>query len=200
MSRQALGTIEVTGLPAAVAAADVACKAADVALVGTELTDGSGMVSVKVLGEVSAVVAAIDAARVAAARVSRVVGVSVIPRPDEQVDVMALSGDTVGYKADPSQYATGDAASTLRLALYAGPPAPEPAPEPELELEPEPEPAPAPEPELAPEPEPEPAPEPEPEPGPAPSAPETAVPAAPAPITRPPAPRGRRGTSKRTTH
>jgi len=123
MNRQSLGTIEVTGLPAAIEAADVAVKAADVTLLGTELTDGAGMVSVKVLGEVSAVKAAMDAARVAAARVSRVVSVSIIARPDEQLDDMARSPDTVGFAADPAANATGDAASTLRMALYAGPPA-----------------------------------------------------------------------------
>ncbi|MDN5961312.1 MAG: BMC domain-containing protein, partial [Propionibacterium sp.] len=63
---QALGTIEVLGLPAAITAADVACKAADVRLVGYETTDGMGMVTVKITGQVSAVQSAIAAARAAA--------------------------------------------------------------------------------------------------------------------------------------
>jgi microcompartment protein CcmL/EutN len=121
MSREAVGTIEVAGLPAAIAASDVACKAADVTLLGIELTDGSGWVSVKVMGEVSAVKAAIDAASAAAAQVAAVVGRSLIARPDEQTDAMVLSGDTVGYRADPAANSTGDAASTLRMGLYVGP-------------------------------------------------------------------------------
>jgi len=158
MTRLALGTIEVTGLPAAIAAADTAVKAAEVTLLGTELTDGAGMVSVKVLGEVSAVKAAMDAARAAASQITAVVGVSVIPRPDEQVDFMALSDDTIGYKADPAANATGDAASTLRMALYAGPPTASPDPPPPSEpreespAPPTPEPAPTDEPAAAPAP------------------------------------------------
>ena len=57
---QALGTIEVVGLAAGIEAADVACKAANVELVGYELAKGGGYVTIKVLGQVGAVTAAID--------------------------------------------------------------------------------------------------------------------------------------------
>ena len=62
-----LGTIEVVGLPAAIEAADVALKAANVELIGYETTDGMGMVAVKVVGQIGAVKAAMAAAEVAAA-------------------------------------------------------------------------------------------------------------------------------------
>ena len=59
---QALGSIEVVGLVAGVEAADVACKTADVTLIGYELAKGGGYVSIKVEGQVAAVQAAMDAA------------------------------------------------------------------------------------------------------------------------------------------
>ena len=65
---QALGLIEVVGLAAGFEAADVACKTANVELVGYELAKGGGYVTIKVLGQVGAVTAAIDAAAEAAAK------------------------------------------------------------------------------------------------------------------------------------
>ncbi|WP_316667287.1 BMC domain-containing protein [uncultured Propionibacterium sp.] len=96
MLTNALGEIEVLGLPAAIEAADVAVKSADVRLIGYETTDGAGMVTVKVEGQVSAVQSAIAAARTSAERVSRVFAVSVIPRPSAQLDDVVLSPATVG--------------------------------------------------------------------------------------------------------
>lgn len=99
---QALGTIEVLGLPAAITAADVACKAADVRLVGYETTDGMGMVSVKIIGQVSAVQAAIAAAKAAASEVTSVFAESVIPRPNDQIGPVVLTPVTVGLGASPA--------------------------------------------------------------------------------------------------
>ena len=95
---QAQGTIEVVGLAAGIEAADVACKAANVELVGYELAKGGGYVTIKVLGQVGAVLAAIDAAAVAAARVSRVVSKLVIARPSDQIESMVYNRATVGYR------------------------------------------------------------------------------------------------------
>ncbi|MFV0430408.1 MAG: BMC domain-containing protein [Arachnia sp.] len=94
--KRALGTIEVIGLTAAIEAADVACKSADVDLVGYETTEGLGMVTVKIFGQVSAVQAAIQAASTAARAVSRVVACSVIPRPSDELAPIVLSPVTVG--------------------------------------------------------------------------------------------------------
>ncbi|MGB7962985.1 MAG: BMC domain-containing protein [Propionicimonas sp.] len=96
MSNLSLGTIEVFGLPAAVEAADVACKTADVSLIGYETTDGMGMVAVKIEGQVSAVQAAVAAASVAAAKVSKVFATSVIPRPSDQLGPVVFTAGTVG--------------------------------------------------------------------------------------------------------
>ncbi len=93
---QALGTIEVVGLVAAIEAADVACKTANVQLVGYELARGGGYVTVKVLGQVSAVQAAMAAASTAAGRISRVVSTLTIPRPNEQIEPLVTNDSTVG--------------------------------------------------------------------------------------------------------
>ena len=101
MLSHALGTIEVLGLPAAVEAADVACKSADVHLIGYETTDGMGMVAVKIEGQVSAVQSAVAAARAAAAKVSKVFATSVIPRPSDQLEPVVLTEGTVGLEPKP---------------------------------------------------------------------------------------------------
>ena len=96
MPNLSLGLIEVLGLPAAVEAADVACKTADVQLIGYETTDGMGMVAVKIEGQVSAVKAAVAAASAAAARVSKVFATSVIARPSDQLPPIVFTRETVG--------------------------------------------------------------------------------------------------------
>jgi microcompartment protein CcmL/EutN len=101
MPNLSLGTIEVLGLPAAVEAADVALKTADVTLIGYETTDGMGMVAVKIQGQVSAVQSAVAAARAAASRISKVFATSVIPRPSDQLDPVVLTDVTVGLAPKP---------------------------------------------------------------------------------------------------
>lgn len=96
---QALGTIEVVGLVAGIEAADVACKAANVELVGYELAKGGGYVTIKVLGNVGAVKAAVDAAACAAEKITRVVSKLVIPRPSDQIGSLVANSLTVGYTA-----------------------------------------------------------------------------------------------------
>ena len=56
----ALGLIETRGLVGAIEASDAGLKAADVRLLGTEKAD-AGLVTVKFVGEVAAVKAAVDA-------------------------------------------------------------------------------------------------------------------------------------------
>lgn len=79
-----LGLIEVVGLVGAIEAADTAVKAANVRVIDYELTKGGGMVTVKIEGEVSAVTAALDAAVMAAERLTTVVSKLVIARPSEE--------------------------------------------------------------------------------------------------------------------
>jgi ethanolamine utilization protein EutM len=88
MMISSLGLIEVVGLVGAIEAADTAVKAANVRVIDYELTKGGGMVTVKIEGEVSAVKAAVDAAVMAAERLTTVVSHLVIARPSEEVAKM----------------------------------------------------------------------------------------------------------------
>jgi len=81
---KALGLIETRGLVGAIEAADAMVKAANVTLAGKEQIS-AGLVTVKVLGEVAAVKASVDAGAAAAQRVGELVSVHVIPQPDEQL-------------------------------------------------------------------------------------------------------------------
>jgi ethanolamine utilization protein EutM len=81
----ALGLLEVRGFAAAVTAADAAAKAADVTIEGYEQTKGSGLVMVKLRGEVGAVQAAVEAGAAAARQISTTVFAHVIPRPHEEL-------------------------------------------------------------------------------------------------------------------
>lgn len=95
---KSLGLIEVVGLTAAIEAADAACKTADVELIGYERAKGGGMITVKVVGQVGAVKAAVTAAQAAAGAVNKVVSCRVIARPDDQIAGLISSKDTVGVK------------------------------------------------------------------------------------------------------
>ena len=87
-SLDALGLIETRGLVGALEAADAGVKAANVRLLGTERAD-AGLVTVKFLGDVASVKAAVDAGAAAAQRVGQLVAVHVIPRPHEDIGVVA---------------------------------------------------------------------------------------------------------------
>ncbi len=97
MSQLAIGMIETVGLAAGIEAADVCVKSANVSLIGYELTKGNGMTVVKIEGNVGAVKAAIEAATVAANKVSKVFSTKVIPRPSEGIDFLMRNSDTIGY-------------------------------------------------------------------------------------------------------
>ena len=86
----ALGLIETKGLVGAIEAADAMAKAADVKIVGKEKVSAALMV-IKVVGEVAAVKSAVDAGSVAAQRVGQLVSAHVIPRPDNQIDILITS-------------------------------------------------------------------------------------------------------------
>lgn len=90
MSERALGLIETRGLVAALEAADAMVKAAQVVLVGKEVTDAA-MVTIKIVGEVGAVKAALDAGSAAAARVGELVSTHIIPRPHDESEMMLYS-------------------------------------------------------------------------------------------------------------
>lgn len=81
----ALGLIETKGLIGAIEAADAMAKAANVKIVGKEKITAA-LVTIKVVGEVAAVKAAVDAGAAAAQRVGCLVSAHVIPRPDDQLE------------------------------------------------------------------------------------------------------------------
>jgi microcompartment protein CcmL/EutN len=87
MLEYALGLIETRGLIGAIEAADAMTKAAEVRLVGKERA-GGGLMTVKVVGDVAAVRAAVDAGAAAAQRVGELVSAHVIPRPFDDVEML----------------------------------------------------------------------------------------------------------------
>ena len=100
MSQLAIGMIETVGLAAGIEAADVCVKSANVTLIGYELTKGNGMTVVKIEGNVGAVKAAIEAATVAASKISSVFSTKVIPRPSNSIDFLMRNSNTVGYEKE----------------------------------------------------------------------------------------------------
>jgi microcompartment protein CcmL/EutN len=92
MVERALGLVETRGLVAALEAADAMLKAANVICVGKEVTDAA-MVTIKVVGEVGAVKAAVDAGSAAARRVGELVSTHIIPRLDEQSELVSYSAN-----------------------------------------------------------------------------------------------------------
>ena len=87
MAQKALGLIETRGFVGVAEAADAAVKAAPVRLSGYERVDG-GLVSVRFLGDVGAVQAAVSAAVEAASRVGELVSHHIIPNP--HADLVAV--------------------------------------------------------------------------------------------------------------
>ena len=154
--QKSLGLIETQGLAGGIEAADAAVKSANVELIGYELTKGGGWTTVKIQGDVGAVKAAVDAARIAAGKVTRVVSTRVIARPADGLEMLIRNGDTVGYQppepprepdppapapeppAGPDEPAKEEAAPEAPMEEAAAEPAPE-APVEEAAAEPAPE-------------------------------------------------------------
>lgn len=92
--KPALGLIETLGFVGVTEAADAATKAAAVELSAVEQIDG-GIISIRVLGDVGAVQAAVEAGVQAAQQVGTLVAHHVIPNPHEDlVDVFGLMENT----------------------------------------------------------------------------------------------------------
>lgn len=90
----ALGLIETKGLIGAIEAADAMTKTANVQLIGKEYAKG-GLVTIKIMGETAAVKAAVDAGAAAAQRVGQLISVHVIPRPDDQTDLIVFDNSVI---------------------------------------------------------------------------------------------------------
>lgn len=83
--REAIGMVETRSLVGAIEAADAMLKAASVKIMDFQIV-GSGLVSVTVTGDVAAVMAAVDTAKVRAGEIAEVISANVIPRPHDEVD------------------------------------------------------------------------------------------------------------------
>ena len=94
-TEKALGMIEILGRTGAVEALDAALKAADVELVSM-VRVGGGITTIFFEGDVAACKASCEAGGAAADRISKVLSVHVIPRPDPSVRAM-LDQDRSGY-------------------------------------------------------------------------------------------------------
>jgi microcompartment protein CcmL/EutN len=121
---KSLGLVEVTGLSSAIEVADAMVKAANVTLVELEAARGSGMMTVKVSGDVGAVKAAVEAGRAAALAYGALVSTDVIARPG------GSTGDFFvrypGDKAHPMYYGEDAGRQTDSVAKPVAAP-PEPA-------------------------------------------------------------------------
>lgn len=107
MSQLSIGIIEVIGLSSAIKLADVCVKSANVNLIGYELSQGNGMVVIKIEGDVGAVTAAIQAS----SNVGKVYSKKVIPRPGDGIECLIKNNNTVGY--DDKDKNTDDDTSVL---------------------------------------------------------------------------------------
>jgi ethanolamine utilization protein EutM len=112
MDERALGFVETLGLVAAIEAADAMVKAADVQLVAREQTDAA-LITVQVTGEVAAVMAAVEAGRMAAERVGKVVSVLVIPRPDSALRAMQAGPSGAGGAISSAESTSASAEKQL---------------------------------------------------------------------------------------
>ena len=96
MSGQSLGLIETVGLATAIEAADAAIKSANVELLGYESAKGNGMHTVKLIGDIGAVNAAVDAGVAAASRIGEVYAYKVLARTAEGLEAVITAGENVG--------------------------------------------------------------------------------------------------------
>ncbi len=136
----ALGTFEVRSLAFAIAAADIAVKAAPVEIVSTSYAL-PGVVAVTVRGSVDAVAAAVAAVDDRLAAVGAMHGMSVLGRPDEAVEQLleeraVIIGRRAGAPTVPGrgamhgQLAPAPARATPPASVAAAPAAATPATQP----------------------------------------------------------------------
>lgn len=80
-----IGILEVQGLVAAISGLDEMLKAAEVRIIHTEKRLGGRLVTFIVMGQVSAVKAAVEAGKEAASKLGDVYGCEVIANPHSEV-------------------------------------------------------------------------------------------------------------------
>lgn len=82
---KSIGILEIQGLVAAISGLDAMLKAAQVRIIHSEKRLGGRLVTFVVMGQVSAVKAAIEAGRTEAAKLGTVYGCEVIANPHEEL-------------------------------------------------------------------------------------------------------------------
>ncbi|QFJ54618.1 BMC domain-containing protein [Pseudobutyrivibrio xylanivorans] len=140
--QEALGLVETVGISTAIEVADVMVKAANVKLLEMENTRGGGYMTIKIVGDVGAVKAAVDAAKAAGIKYGNFVSASVIARPADgmaavfcnpKVPYQRANGYNKTYKEEVKKEVKEEVK-------------PEPKPEVKAEVKAEPKPEPKPEP------------------------------------------------------
>jgi ethanolamine utilization protein EutM len=96
--KYALGLIEAIGLATAYEAADAAVKSANVQLLGFEPCRGNGMHTIKVIGDVGAVKAAVAAAQAAGSKGRGIFSAVVIARPSDGIMPLINNSATFGCR------------------------------------------------------------------------------------------------------
>lgn len=86
--RESLGLVETVGISTAIEVADVMVKAANVKILELENSKGGGYMTVKVVGDVGAVKAAVNAAKAAGIKYGNLVSASVIARPSDGMSTL----------------------------------------------------------------------------------------------------------------
>jgi len=139
--KQALGLVEVSGLSTAIVTADTMVKAANIKILGIENTKGLGYITIKAVGDVGAVTAAVQAGRQMAMMTDKLVSWKVIPRPADYVETVFCKTEST----KPAQVETVEASveapvEEVQVETVAEPEADvqtEAAAEPEADTQPE---------------------------------------------------------------
>lgn len=114
----------------AICCADAAVKAANVTLIGYEITKGGGQVTVKLGGDVGAVQAAVAAGAAAVEQIGRVIGTLIIPRPHAEIKPILFNKENIIYSqtavgaqpANGEESPAGDVPEPLPVAGTDAPP------------------------------------------------------------------------------
>jgi len=113
---KALGMIETKGLIGSITAADAMVKSSDVRLVKQEKISAA-LVTVFVEGDVSAVMSAIEAGKVAAEVVGELIDSHVIPHPDQTVGAFLKLKDFQNHSTNTSEPTVRNKSTDLPLGI-----------------------------------------------------------------------------------
>ncbi len=89
--KKSLGLIEVTGLSTGISVADTMAKTANISVDDLEITRGLGFVTIKIVGDVAAVTAAISAGKKVALANGKEITAKVIARPNDAIEKTFLT-------------------------------------------------------------------------------------------------------------